>query len=48
MERKGQRQARGGPEAGMNEEASAGEEDVKNRPTIFRKGLADHQTKQDD
>jgi len=28
MARKGQRQARGGPEAGMNEEASAGEEDV--------------------
>jgi len=24
----GQKQARGGPEAGMNEEASAGEEDV--------------------
>jgi len=25
----------------MNEEASAGEEVVKNRPTIFRKGPAD-------
>ena len=48
MARKGQRRARGRPEAGMNEEASAGEEDVQNRPTIFRKGLADHQTKQDD
>jgi len=48
MARKGQRRARGRPEAGMNEEASAGEEDVQNRSTIFRKGLADHQTKQDD
>jgi len=35
--RKGPRQARGGPEAGMNEEASAGKEDVQIRPTIFRK-----------
>ena len=34
----GPRQARGRPEAGMNEEASAGEEDVQNSPTIFRKG----------
>jgi|GEM_PF-2381941 len=42
----GQGQARGRPEAGqrqageagMNEEASAGEEEVQNRPTIFRKG----------
>jgi len=34
----GRRQARGRPEAGMNEEASAGEEDVQNSPTIFRKG----------
>jgi len=25
----------------MNEEASAGKEDVQIRPTIFRKGLAD-------
>jgi len=25
----------------MNEEASAGEEVVQNRPTIFRKGQAD-------
>jgi len=31
----------GRPEAGMNEEASAGEEDVQIQPTIFRKGLAD-------
>jgi len=38
MERNDQRQARGRPEAGMNEEASAEEEDVHNRPTIFRKG----------
>jgi len=37
----GQRQARGRHEAGMNEEASAGDEDVQNRPTIFRKGRAD-------
>ena len=29
---------RGRPEAGMNEETSAGEEGVQNRPTIFRKG----------
>jgi len=28
MVRNGRRQARGRPEAGMNEEASAGEEDV--------------------
>jgi hypothetical protein len=26
------------PEAGLNEEASAGGEVVQNRPTIFRKG----------
>jgi len=41
MAQAGQRQAGGGPEAGMNEEASAGEEDVQIQPTIFRKGLAD-------
>jgi len=38
MARKGRGQARGRPEAGMNEEASTGEEVVQNRPTIFRKG----------
>ena len=34
----GRKQARGRPEAGMNEKASAREEVVKNSPTIFRKG----------
>jgi len=41
MARTGQRQARGRPEAGMIEEASAGKEVVQKRPTIFRKGGAD-------
>jgi len=36
MARTGQRQARGRPEAGMIEEASAGKEVVQKRPTIFR------------
>jgi len=41
MVSKSQRQARGRPEAGMNEEASAGTEDVQNKSPRFRKGKAD-------